>query len=262
MPAGGFAMTKWYLDCVTGSGDAAILYCADLRWRGVHARMASLLQQAQAAPARTRTSLGKFTLTAAGGEIAVDHPRWKLNGCWSRAAPPFHSTLYESDGGAVTWDCLQPASRVSLRIGERSLDGLGYAECLTLTLPPWQLPMRDLVWGRFVSSRHALTWIRWRGPREISLALCDGQPSELRSATESQIEAGEVTLRIEPGAVLRDGRLGDTVLPGARVLARLFPPTLFNVIETKWKSRATLRIAGEECPGWAIHELVRFPEVN
>jgi hypothetical protein len=263
MPSPGhFAMTKWYLDCVTESGDAAILYCADLRWRGVHARMGSVLCQFEGEPARTSSSMGRYNVSVAPGEISVDHPRLKFNGRWTATAPASEHTLYESDRGAITWKCLQPASRVIASVGGRGLAGLGYAECLVVTIPPWRLPMRELRWGRFVSAEHSLVWIWWLGPHNIRLALCDGAPCHLASASDSEVVAGNAMLGIEPGLRLRDGRLRNTILPGIPGLAKLLPRSLFNVVETKWKSRATLDIAGEKCTGWAIHELVQFGEAS
>ena len=38
-----FLLTKWYLDCVAESGDAVILYVADLRWNALTVHYGSLL---------------------------------------------------------------------------------------------------------------------------------------------------------------------------------------------------------------------------
>src|SRR5271169_6667967 len=57
---GPFSLVKWYLDCVRDAGDAVILYCADLRWRGLHAMMGSILESRAGHEPQTRTSLGRF----------------------------------------------------------------------------------------------------------------------------------------------------------------------------------------------------------
>ncbi len=38
-----FLLTKWYLDCVAESGDATVVYVADLRWNKLSLRYGSLL---------------------------------------------------------------------------------------------------------------------------------------------------------------------------------------------------------------------------
>ena len=256
MHTGPFSLVKWYLDCVTDAGDAAILYCADLRWRGLHASIGSVLESRAGIESGTRTSLGRFRLRATADEIVLEHPRLKVSAHWQSACPPVHRTVYEEAGGSIVWDCLQPGSRVTMRLAETEFAGLGYAERLTLTLPSWRLPIRHLRWGRFVSPHHSLTWIDWQGPYSISFAAFNGQVCPLRSASESQVAVDRAALEIAPGDSLRSGQLNSTVLRGAPRLARLFPASLFNIREQKWKSRGTLVTPGYASHGWVIHEVV------
>ena len=256
MHTGPFSLVKWYLDCVNDAGDAAIVYCADLRWRGLRASIGSVLESRDGIEARTRTSLGRFRIRATADEIVVEHPRLKVWGRWQSACPPVQRTVYEEAGGSIVWNCLQPGSGVMVRVGEREFAGLGYAERLTLTLPSWRLPIRHLRWGRFVSLDHALTWIDWQGPYSTSFAAFDGQVCPLRSASESRVTIDGAILEIAPGDSLRSGQLNSTILRGAPALARLFPASLFNIHEQKWKSRGTLGQAGQSSQGWVIHEVV------
>ena len=76
---------------------------------------------------------------------------WGLE-CRDLAAP----MMYRESAGSIVWTCLQPGSRVNISLGDRQLAGLGYAECLSVTLPPWRLPLSELRWGRFVSAEHSL----------------------------------------------------------------------------------------------------------
>jgi hypothetical protein len=166
--------------------------------------------------------------------------------------------VYEEAGGSIVWNCLQPGSRVRVRSGDRELEGLGYAECLTVTVAPWNLPLRQLRWGRFVSAVHSLAWVDWQGEHSASLAVVDGSECKLLSVSESEVAVDGGILRIAEGVSLRGGRLRSTVLPGARALKRLFPASLFNIREQKWKSRGTLIDRGETSHGWVIHEVVEW----
>jgi len=255
---GPFTLVKWYMDCVTDAGSAAILYCADLRWRGLHATMGSLLQSDAGAEPRTRTVLGRHRISHNGDDIVVEQPRLKVSGCWRKASSPVQRTVYEEHGGSIVWDCVQPAARVQMRIGDRELGGLGYAECLTLTLPSWRLPIRSLRWGRFVSPDHALAWVDWQGEHSTRFAVLDGCECSLLAASESEVAAGPAFLRIDPGDSLRSGRLSSTILAHAPALKRLFPASLFNIREQKWKSRGTLVHSGQKSHGWVIHEVVEW----
>ena len=253
-----FTLVKWYMDCVTESGEAAIVYFADLRWRGLHATMGSVLENGAGAEPRTRTSLGQHRISDDGYEISVEHARLKVSGTWQAICSPVQRTVYQEGAGSIVWNCVQPGSRVRMSIGERELAGLGYAERLSLTLATWRLPIRLLRWGRFVSGDHALAWVDWQGPYSTRFAVLDGRECGLISASESEVVTGEASLRIEAGDSLRAGRLSSTILSNAPALKRLFPASLFDIREEKWKSRGTLTCSGQTSHGWVIHEVVEW----
>lgn len=252
-----FSLIKWYMDCVTDEGDAVILYCADLRWGGIHASYSSILAVKEGV-SESHSSMGGFSLSSSDGKISVEVPRLGVTGCWEAAAEPFQKTVFENASGAVVWNCLQPRSSVRLRVGEPELTALGYAECLTVTLPPWQLPMRQLRWGRFVSAEDSLAWIDWQGPYSIRFAVHNGRECETLSVTDSEIAMRDATLVMDESCSLRAGRLGSTIIPGVPALGRLLPRSLFNIEEQKWRSRGVLKAQDHSSQGWVIHEVVHW----
>ena len=207
------------MDCVSDAGEVAILYSARVRWRGIGMAYSNLIS--------TDGATGKSTSTMHGArirreepQILVASPRLGLQGNWTARATPIERTVYACESGSVVWNCLQPAASVSLKIGEKKLTGAGYAECLTLTLPPWQLPLRHLQWGRFVSDCNALTrdavaWIDWKGPYAMSLVVHNGASHENASISPNEVTWDGGTLRMEEPLALRAGRLGSTILPAA-----------------------------------------------
>jgi hypothetical protein len=251
-----FTLVKWYMDCVTETGDTAILYCADLRWRGVRASYSSVLL-AEGGAVTTRASMKRYRLNSNLERIAVEFPQLGVNGTWTAAAVALvPRSMFQDTRGSVLWNCLQPASQAHITIGDRELNGLGYAECLTLTLPPWQLPLRRLRWGRFVSPQDSLAWIDWQGPYSTSIAVHNGQSSEPLSISDSTIALTDATLHIDELFPLRSGRLGSTVFPGAPALRRLLPHSLFDIDEKKWRSRGAFDTKDHQSRGWVIHEVV------
>lgn len=162
-------------------------------------------------------------------------PSLGVSGVWEALDPRFSVTLIPG----VQWDCMQPRSRVSLA----GLQGLGYAEVLTLTIAPWSLPIDELRWGRFASEGHGKVWIEWRGPHPLAQVLVDGK-------------AGEAPLVLDDDAVLRSGRIEETALSIIPNLASMLPGRILGLTETKWRSRGTM--LGRQ--GFAIHEVVRWPK--
>lgn len=258
MFTGPFTLVKWYMDCISDAGEAAIVYCADLRWRGLHATMGSVLECPAGAEPQTRTAIGNHRITSSGDEVSIDIPRLKVSGRWRPKYSPVQRTLFEEPGGSVVWNCVQPGAQVQMRVDAHEFTGLGYAECLTLTLPSWRLPIRFLRWGRFVSPLHALTWVDWKGDYSTRFAVLDGRECSLNAASESEVLTKDASLRIGPGESLRSGPLNSTILARTPGLRRLFPASLFNIREQKWKSRGTLMHAGQTSEGWIIHEVVEW----
>jgi hypothetical protein len=201
-----FLLTKWYLDCVTELGDTAIIYCADVRWRRIHALVSSILVVRDES-VHSRTSIAGGQMPTVDGDIVtVDIRKLGVAGEWRSAANPVQRSILEDPSGSVYWNCIQPRSEVALSIQGRELRGLGYAECLTLTLPPWQLPMRHLRWGRYVSAHDALAWVDWRGPYSTRFAFHNGQECRPESVSESGIEVADGKLTMADSLPLRSGR--------------------------------------------------------
>ncbi len=253
----GFQLRKWYLDCVTDNGDAAIAYFADTSWHGVRLVYSSLLTS-QARKLTQRTAIGgRPSIATEADSMEVRIPRLKVEGQWLRRAPTFEKTVFHSKEGTVHWQCLQPKSEARVQIGADRIEGLGYAECLTLTIPPWKLPLQTLRWGRFVSRGESLVWIDWAGPYSMRLVLRDGVPVD-GTASDSGVASSEFALDLDRETELRSGQLQNTVLPYATILNKVFPSSLFAVEETKWLSRGVLHARDKRAEGWAIHEVVRW----
>jgi len=259
-----FQLSKWYADCVGDHGDAVILYHAQLRIGKLPIHYGSLLIKEHSAPPRALYSLRRHPAPIAGDHCIEWHsPHWKTRASWRRLGPSHREVLFESDAGALRWNCIAPRCAASVHFGsEKSLHGWGYAEYLELSLAPWRLPIRRLRWGRFVNATDSLVWIDWSGPYTKRTAYFNGataSPGHI-SDREVVLQAPCASLQLEDSHILRDGLLGETALSVIPRLGDLFPDSIFNVRECKWTSRAVLRRPGfPDSLGTAIHEVVEWP---
>lgn len=251
-------LTKWYLDCVTENGDAVILYAGELRWRQVRVCFNSVLQKAGAVVTTHSTMRGFPLPSNCGGRITVEFPPFAVSGTWEAESAPVSRTVYECAEGTVHWNCFQPRSRVRLRVGNQTLIGLGYAECLTLTVPPWHLPLRELRWGRFVSAQDSVAWVDWQGQFANSFAFHNGTAYSPELVSDTRLALPGISLDLSDSVQLRGGKLRKTILPDAPALAKLLPNTLFSIEEYKWLSRGHCRTPGRTSSGWTIHEVVHW----
>ncbi len=258
-----FLLTKWYLDCVADNGDVAILYSADLHWNALSFHYGSLLTVLDGKVGSASSVRGHAAPAFTNGMLALQHQSLGVEGIWQALGDPIRRTVFETADGAVDWHCLQPMSQVDLLLPRNTrLRGIGYAECLTLSVLPWHLPMTSLLWGRYLSQQDAIVWIDWRGSAPYRSIIHNGEEHFAESITESEVMFAGTGARLELdcGLVLREGRLGDTIFPGISRLAALLPRSMLAVNECKWRSRGLFRTAAGQSSGWAIHEVVKWKD--
>jgi hypothetical protein len=253
-----FALRKWYLDCVTAAGDAAIVYAARVAVGPVSVPYFELMTApASHPPTHLRRLSGRTLITAAGPDLKLDASSVGLTGHWTARYPPINISLLDDERGRITWRCQQPGGGASLRLpNAQVLAGLGYAEELAMTVAPWALPFSELRWGRFVSEHRSIVWIDWRGEIERRWVFADGVAVNASVVERDRVAWPGATLEIEPGRVWRHGTLGKTV---AGVFAFCVPRRAASAVETKWISPAVLRSDSAALEsGWVIHEAVRW----
>jgi hypothetical protein len=186
----------------------------------------------------------------------------KTKGTWERLDSPCDVRIYESREGTIEWHCVHPRARATVDLGQGVvIRGLGYVERLEMTVAPWNLPLEELRWGRFLSDSDSVVWIDWRGEHSRKIVLENGTLGGVTAVAESGIVLERnVKLCLSTGKVLRSGALGKTALGMIPGVNHLLPDRLLNVQECKWRSRGELLRENTRSSGWAIHEVVRWPK--
>jgi hypothetical protein len=256
-----FSLSKWYMDCVADDGTAFVGYHARLRWRRLTIHYASILEHRDGAT-RSATSLRRGAAPTVGdGSVGWSCDRLGVEARWTGTAPAVRRTLLRSERGAIEWHCVHPHARAEVSIRGERMSGLGYVEHLSMTLPPWRVPIDELRWGRFLSDEGSLVWIDWRGPSPLTLVFRDGVSVGGATVADTHValEGGAATLAFDDRHVLREGALVTTALAEVPGVRSLFPVRSLQTFERKWRSRGELtgRPGAREI-GWAIHEVVRF----
>ncbi len=259
--ASSFRLQKWYLDLATEDGQAVICYWASLRWRLLSLHYHGYFYLDRTQKLHTFSRLGAVPPPDMDGDTL----RWKstnLQGEWIGTHSPLRERLMESAQGRIDWHCLFPSARARIDLRPYgSLQGLGYVEKLDMTLPPWKLPLQQMHWGRFLSQKETVVWIRWISPTvPKTLVFHNGEKWTDAAIEEDAIRFGDKSLRFQESCSLRGGPLGSTVFGKFPWIKRLFPASILSTVERKWRSRACLSDGqGGSTPGWAIHEVVTWP---
>jgi hypothetical protein len=109
-----FLLKKWYLDCVTTAGDAAMIYLADLSWRRLSIQYSSLLTL-RAGEMQRKSSLCRRTLPARSESgIEVHAPQLGFRGTWRPLANAIKRKIFGCEDGTIDWQCFQPKAEVEL----------------------------------------------------------------------------------------------------------------------------------------------------
>lgn len=258
-----FLLTKWYLDLVAGDGTVLITYAARLRWGRLRMGYASVLVSEASGPARDARAFGggRSWPRLDGDRLTWAHPRLGIDGAWDRMAPAIRRRLLKNDAGEIRWACEMPCARASVTVGGRTFEGLGYAERLSLSIPPWDLPFRTLHWGRHTSPAHSLVWIDWIGEDTRRYVWLDGveQPDAcLDARAVCRLDAG-TRLRLDEARDICDqhalGRIAGRV-PG---LTRRLAGPVAAMREHKQVARGTIERQGHAIgAGWTLFETVTW----
>ena len=252
----GFHLTKWFLDFVGEDGSVLICYAARLTWKGITAPYTNILWQRPGHPTTQKTRYTRVRMPVQDGRQLI----------WGDSAEPIDARLYESEKGFLDWHCLQPRSRVTLELDGGQYIGEGYAEVLHMTIPTWEMPMRELRWGHFLSPGHwgvwieikeeagAHQWVWWDGKLETGCRISD---------TDLYIPGVNASLHLSCGRVLEaDKKIQQVVgklvryLPGFR---KVIPESFLMADACKWHSQANMDLGSDgKITGQAIHEFVNF----
>jgi hypothetical protein len=255
-----FRLTKWYLDCVADGGDTVMLYWASLTWGLLRLHYGSaLIRRADGTAREVRTLRpGPAPHTDGEGHLRWACQRLEAHGTWHGCSPSVDRTLLDDPAGFVRWHCLMPRATATVRFGATTITGLGYAELLSMTLPPWRLPCDVLRWGRYVAPDDDAVWIAWQGSTDRTWAFRRGTAQAPADVRDDCVDLGPAHLTISDDRVLRTGPLIQTALRPLRMLVSLLPRWR-TATETKWLGRGTLAAPGDSSTGWVIHEAVHWP---
>lgn len=256
-----FALEKWYLDVVEPDGSATIAYWASLTWSGVDVTWHNVCRYALGAAPEERSSLRHVAPPLiADACVSWTSKRLELETAHDTTTPGLTVTLLDDARGRITWECVAPAARARVVSDGLRGEGTGYAERITITVLPWEMPIKELRWGRWMSedASVSLVWIDWRGPSPRRWVVYGGALRDDASVGDDGVALGAGRLALGTPRTLHDRSVGK-LLRGITGLARVATHIPMAWEETKWCSRGTwTNAAGESAQGWAIHEIVRL----
>ena len=255
-----FRLEKWYFDCVAFDGTVLIGYAARLRWGFVRLSYGARILSSNGSPTSQRQSL---SFGQVGDEVRS--LRWKneklnVSGEWTRGTPIPKTVVVDGPTGCVEWQCLGADCAVDLTVEGRTMTGIGYAERLTMTIPPWRLPFAQLRWGRYISDdrRDFMVWIDLRGASSRTWVWVNSGEAVTGVVDEGGVRTDLAELSFRTSRTLLSDDVARTLLGRLESFERFLPAGVRAIQEDKQLSNCVLRIAGSESTGFSINEVVTW----
>ncbi len=255
----GFWLRKWYLDAADERGNVYIGYWAAVRWKKLSLHYYEHMWRTPEAGMASRSA---FKLTTAPAWQSGTRLSWKTTEAsaeWiSSCGAAINERLLETPHGCIDWHCCLPKARASIELPGLAFSGWGYAECLVMSVPAWELPLSRLYWGRAHSQDHYMVWIQGDGLTRSSLLWHDGQCDTRFDLSPRSVTAGAISLQVDNCWTLRKGPIRSTVFrPLGKLLAKV-PARALLVDEHKLAGTGVIVADGESQPATAIYEEVRW----
>jgi len=263
---GNFYLNKWFLDFIGNNGEAMIFYAAILQWNRWKVSYSSWLNFDPASGVSQKSRFRNVQMPDKNNNLITwADPKFEVSGIWQQKSPSVSTRLFESEEGYLDWTSHQPASNVTIKYKERSVEGRGYVEQLILTTPPWKIPMNELRWGRFGSSENQLVWIEIKERINRHWLWHNGEKIENCIIEDAQISMPQnnMILKLDKTIILESenkiSSIAEKLIPYIPGLNKSIPLKYLMAKERKCLSNGTLFRHGEiVCNGMAIHEFVDF----
>jgi hypothetical protein len=208
-----------------------------------------------------KSTLRKRGTPAIGDTIQFDHDYLKITACLKRTDNPIISTLFkDSDGNELIWDCHHPNASAEIIYKGDIYKGPGYSETLFCPVKPWDLPIDELKWGRFLSDSATVIWISWQGKVPINKIFYNG--IEFNDAVFGNdiiiFGDGAYKLSFSEKRIIRRGKLSGLFSKMA-FLKIFFNRRILNTMEIKYKARTSFsKNAVFLSDGWSLFEVVTW----
>jgi hypothetical protein len=291
-----FYLRKWYLDLISDDGIVLYLYFIATRIAGIPGgnvsahvvladgkelgavlnRRVTLLDSKQSAACalnRLANPSGRSHAHLEFPRLAIDLDYRARTGAWT---PKNGGVLLQQNSARLSWNVPLPAADVegAIRtdVQEWRVRGTGYQDLVEVTIPPWRLPIAELVWGRAHCGVYTVVFDqlklrdgtclqylllqadRTAAPREFQAYDIESDPGDRKCVLRHK----DFVLNLTQKRILAQGEIAS----GGQIRSMWMRTTLArssgNPFEKKMISAAELFIGERSVSGWAIHERVTW----
>jgi len=271
-----FYMKKWYFDFATEKGETLYAYFITYRIFGKSQGLVSahltlpdgnLMQDSikteySSPNAEGKLALGPHFLRQQNGRakihmelnhFTIDLHYFSLDKEW---IPAKDALLLKKKRGFLKWHVPQPSARVEGTIKNTfqvlKINGFGYQDIVETNIPPWRLPLAELIWGRAHCGGRTIVFNQITTKKRnviqnirLSAGANADRPSQLEDTASESEDNQQYTLQTNNGdEETRIAKGGWTLLLKRRCIIEESPVTTSDRIRSSFLRNAMARIAG------------------
>jgi hypothetical protein len=249
------------MDCIDNQGNCFIVYWAKVEFFLIRFVYSGLLFCDAKGFTTEKSTLRKIRKPTINGSINFNCRYLKTDVVLIRMNDPINRSLYkDSVNNELIWNCHHPKALSEIKYNNNIYKGFGYAETLFSLIKPWNLPIDELRWGRFLSDAYTVIWIYWKGKYPINKLFFNGVEYNDAGFTNDLIIFGNgaYQLKFLQIQVIRYGKLSG-LFSKMKLLRTFFNRRILNTVEIKYKSRTAFSKKSIVLSNdWSLFEIVTW----
>jgi hypothetical protein len=208
-----------------------------------------------------KSTLKKTIKPVSNGTIQINNKFLKTSVSLKRIDDPIIRSLYkDNDKNELIWNCHHPKALAEILYNGHSFKGFGYAETLSLPIKPWDLPIDELRWGRFLSGDYTVIWISWKGKNSVNkIFFNNAEFNDAIFGNDNIIFGGGIyNLKFSEIFIIRKGKLSN-LFSKINLLKLIFNQRILNTMEIKYKAKTIFSKDSVVLSNdWSLFEIVTW----
>jgi hypothetical protein len=255
-----FRLDKWYFDCVSADRTVLIGYAARLKWGIFGLSYGATIMRTEGRRFSQRQSLSFGQVHEERDSVSWSNDALGVAGDWIGGRRFDSTVVLDCPDGSIEWQCLGADGDVHLLVDGGPMEGRGYAERLSMTIPPWRRPFRELRWGRYIGEegRDYAVWIDLRGGLQRNWIWMNSSTPIEGIVDDTGVRTHRGELLFTESQPIRHENVARSLLGRFQFLSRLFPRDIRIIQEDKQLSSCVLTSGDSESKGFSVNEVVKW----
>ncbi len=239
-------LEKYYFDGVSADGKLFICYSAVLHVGFIKIPYTSVMYHCDDKTIE-KHKFKKELVLESSDRVSLIADSLDFFGLWMKKGAEIDKILYSDNYGRdfVNWNVISDAAEGTVQAHGTEYKINGYLEKITIQMPGLKLPIKRLLWGRWISDdlTRSIVWIVWQdkeGNYLVKNAWDNGNLCEVEDFDLDHIYFDSVKLDITKLGSIRNAEVTESVPLLKGKLQKLLPSSFKNIMENKYIGEAEL----------------------